>query len=116
MRGARWLSGRVLDSGARSREFETFLRRVVSLSTLPPKVLVIPRKQWLSPNMTEKLLTGTFSLNTKKKKLKKLIDEKLRFEEESSRVEEMDLCNEIVRVRKEKSEITTLGCNFLQTS
>ena len=36
-------------------------RRVVSLSKihLPlQKVLVIPRKQWLHPNMTEKLLTG----------------------------------------------------------
>ena len=26
-----------------------------------PKVLVIPRKQWLHPNMTEKLFTGTLS-------------------------------------------------------
>ena len=41
-RGARWLSGRVSDSGARGRGFETYLRRVVSLSkTLySPKVLV----------------------------------------------------------------------------
>ena len=31
-RGARWLSGRVSDSGARGREFETYRRRVVSLS------------------------------------------------------------------------------------
>ena len=40
--GARWLSGRVSDSGARGRGFETYLRRVVSLSkTLySPKVLV----------------------------------------------------------------------------
>ena len=30
--GARWLSGRVSDSGARGRGFETYLRRVVSLS------------------------------------------------------------------------------------
>ena len=28
-----------------------------------PKVLVIPRKQWLRPNMTEKLLTGTLRIN-----------------------------------------------------
>ena len=34
MRGARWLSGRVLDSGARSRGFETYRRRVVSLKIL----------------------------------------------------------------------------------
>ena len=41
-RGARWLSGRVSDSGARDRGFDTYRRRVVSLSkTLySPKVLV----------------------------------------------------------------------------
>ena len=40
--GARWLSGRVSDSGARGRGFKTYRRRVVSLSkTLySPKVLV----------------------------------------------------------------------------
>ena len=40
--GARWLSGRMSDSGARGRGFETYRRRVVSLSkTLySPKVLV----------------------------------------------------------------------------
>ena len=48
--------------------FETYLSRVVSLSkTLySPKVLVIPRKGWLCPDMTEKLLTGTLNLNTNK--------------------------------------------------
>ena len=42
IRGARWLSGRVSDSGARGPGFETYHRRVVSLSkTLySPKVLV----------------------------------------------------------------------------
>ena len=42
MRGARWLSGGVSDSGARGRGFDTYRRRVVSLSkTLySPKVLV----------------------------------------------------------------------------
>ena len=41
-RGTRWLSGRVSDSGARGPGFETYRRRVVSLSkTLySPKVLV----------------------------------------------------------------------------
>ena len=41
-RGARWLSGRVSDSGARGPGFETYRRRDVSLSkTLySPKVLV----------------------------------------------------------------------------
>ena len=40
--GARWLNGRVSDSGARGPGFETYRRRVVSLSkTLySPKVLV----------------------------------------------------------------------------
>ena len=28
----------------------------------PKKVLVIPRKRWLCPNMTEKLFTGTLSI------------------------------------------------------
>ena len=44
-------------------------RRVVALSKihLPPKnVLVIPRKRWLCPYMTEKLLTGTENLNPNK--------------------------------------------------
>ena len=49
-------------------EFETYLRRVVSLSkTLSSqKLLVIPWKRWLRPDMTEKLLFGTSSLNTNK--------------------------------------------------
>ena len=56
------------DFGARGRGFKAYLHRVVSLSkTLySPKVLVIPRKRWLHPDMTEKLLTGTLNLNTNK--------------------------------------------------
>ena len=49
-----------------------YLRHVVSMSkaTLTPrKVLVIPRKRWLRPDMTEKLFTGTLSLNKTKTKL-----------------------------------------------
>ena len=40
-------------------------RHVVSLSkTLySPKVLLLPRKRWLRPDLTEKLLTGTLRLN-----------------------------------------------------
>ena len=70
-RGVWWLNGKVLYSGARSRGFETYLCRVVSLSkTLySPKVLVIPREQWLHPDMTKTLLTGTLSLNINKQKL-----------------------------------------------
>ena len=50
------------DSVARGRGFDphfgsrvVFLRKIHSPSK---KVLVIPRKQWLRPDMTEKLLTG----------------------------------------------------------
>ena len=51
-------------SGARARGGGgggTYLRHVVSLNkTLyTPKVLVIARKWWLHPDMTEKLLTWT---------------------------------------------------------
>ena len=59
-RGARWLSGRASDSGARVRGFETYLRRVVN----SPKVLVIiPRKRWLRPDMTENFKPQHSTLN-----------------------------------------------------
>ena len=54
-----------LDSGSRGPGFEPHSGHgVVSLSKtyLPPKVLVIPRKRWLRPNMTEKLFTGMLSI------------------------------------------------------
>ena len=53
--GEWWLSGRASDSGSRVWGFENYLGRVVSLSkTLySPKVLVIPRKLWLRPDMTD---------------------------------------------------------------
>ena len=60
---ARWPSGRASDTGARGRWFDPHSgRRVVSLSKihLPPKS---PRKQWLRPNMTEKLFIRTLSKN-----------------------------------------------------
>ena len=60
LRGAGWPSGRVFDSGARDRGFDTYLRRVVALNKVtftPRKVLVIRKKRWLRPDMTEKLLT-----------------------------------------------------------
>ena len=66
-RGARWPSGSVSDSGARSRGFDYYLRRVVFLSKdtcTPRKVLVIHRNR--RPDMTEKMLTGTLSMNTNK--------------------------------------------------
>ena len=64
-------SGRVSDSGARGQGFDTYLCHVVSFSKdtfTQRKVLVIPRKQWLSPDMTEKLLTWMLSINTNKQK------------------------------------------------
>ena len=44
--GARWLSGRVSDSGARGRGFETYPRRVVSLS----KTLYSPTQEAVAPS------------------------------------------------------------------
>ena len=66
---ARERSGLVVESLTPEREvgLDTYLRRVVSLSLdtfTPRKVLVIPRKQWLHPNITEKLVTGTLTINT----------------------------------------------------
>ena len=69
--------------GSRGRGFEPHSgRRVVSLSKtyLPPpppqkkkkKVLVIPRKRWLRPDMTEKLLTGTLSIKPNQKQIVKI--------------------------------------------
>ena len=62
-REARWPNGRASDSGARGRGSDPHSGyRVVSLSKihLPlKKVLVIPRKRWLRPNMTKKLPTWT---------------------------------------------------------
>ena len=64
--------GLVVESLTLEREvggFDTYLCHVVSLSKdtfTPRKVLVIPRKRWLRPDMTEKLLTGTLSINTNK--------------------------------------------------
>ena len=60
---ARCSGGRGSDSGARVWGFDPHsVRSVVSLSKIhfsSQKVLVIPRKRWLRPDMTEKLLTGT---------------------------------------------------------
>ena len=66
--GVRWPSGRASSSGVRGRRFETYLRRVVFLSKTfkSPKVLVMLRKRWFRPEMTETVLTWTLSLNTNK--------------------------------------------------
>ena len=52
--------------------FETYHRRVVSLGKTfySPKVLVIPRKRWLRPDMTEKWLTWTLKLKLQPKQTK----------------------------------------------
>ena len=68
-KGARWHSGRASDCESKGPGFETHRRRrVVSLSKPHqlPTVLVKPRKRWVHPDMTEKLLTGMLSLNTNK--------------------------------------------------
>ena len=55
------------DSGSRGRGIEPHSGQTVlcpcARHIYSPKVLVIPRKWWLRPNMTEKLLTGTFRIN-----------------------------------------------------
>ena len=49
----------------------------LSKTFLPPKnELVIPRKRWLHPNITEKLFTGRLSIKTKKKKKTLILDDK----------------------------------------
>ena len=68
--GARWHSGRASDFESRGPGFDLHRRhRVLSLSKthLLSTVLVKSRKRWLHPDMTEKLLTGMLSLNTKNK-------------------------------------------------
>ena len=60
---------RALDYESRIPGFDPNMHhRVVSLSKTHelPTVLVKPRKRWLRLYMTEKLLTGTLSLNTNK--------------------------------------------------
>ena len=61
--GGAWPSGRASDSGERGRGFDPHSGRlVVSLSKIhlpPKKVLVIHRKRWLCPDMTENILTWT---------------------------------------------------------
>ena len=56
------------DSEYRGRWFEPHSGcRVLSLSKtyLPPRLLVIPRKQWLHPNMTEKIVYRDVKHQTK---------------------------------------------------
>ena len=63
---ARWPSGRASDSG---REVGGSILTQVILEQYTftyQTVLVTPRKRWLRPDMTEKLLTGTKSLNPNK--------------------------------------------------
>ena len=56
------------DSGSRGRGFEPHSGQTVLCPWArhiysPKKVLVIPKKRWLRPNMTEKLFTGTLRIN-----------------------------------------------------
>ena len=57
------LFGRVSNPGESGRGFDTYLGHVVSSSKdtfTPRKVLVMPRKRWLRPDVTEKLMTGQY--------------------------------------------------------
>ena len=68
-KGAWCRSGGASDSELRGPGFYSHRRHhVVSLNKthLLPIILVKPRKHLLSPDMTEKLLAGTLSLNTNK--------------------------------------------------
>ena len=55
------------DFGFRGRGFEPHSGQTVlcplARHIYSPKVLVIPRKRWLRPNMTEKVFTGTLRIN-----------------------------------------------------
>ena len=55
------------NSGSRGRGFKPHSGRTVLCPLArhihSPKVLVIPRKQWLRPNLTEKLFTRTLRIN-----------------------------------------------------
>ena len=71
-KGAWCHSGGASDSELRGPGFYSHRRHhVVSLNKthLLPIVLVKPRKHLLCPDMTEKLLAGTLSLNTNKQTL-----------------------------------------------
>ena len=66
---------RASDSGARDLRFNPHSgHRVVFLSKTHylPKILVIHRKRWLRPNMTEKLFTGTLRIKSSNKPTKPL--------------------------------------------
>ena len=60
---ARWPSGRASDSGAIGPGVRSSLGSpccILEQDTFTSQTaLVIPRKRWLRPDMTEKLLTGT---------------------------------------------------------
>ena len=65
--GARWLSGRVSDSGV--RDLLPLCCVLEQDTLLPESTGYLPRKRWLRPDMTEKLLTRTLSLNTNNQKI-----------------------------------------------
>ena len=77
------------DSGSRGRGFEPHSGRgVVSLSKtyLPPQVLVIPRKRWLRPNMTENLFTRTLSIKPNQKTKSNKGPDQLQFSNDAAHI------------------------------
>ena len=64
IQGARWLSGRKWTLEREVGSSKPTSARMCVLEQV--HVLVIPRKWWLRPDMTDKLLIGTVNLNTNK--------------------------------------------------
>ena len=66
--GPRCLSGRASDLGARGGGGggRNLPLPCCVIEQDSPKVLVIPRKRWVRPDITEIFLTGTLNLNTNK--------------------------------------------------
>ena len=62
---------RASDSGVRGQGFYPHSGRREQDTVYSPKVLVIPRKGWLRPDMTEKLFTGM--LRKKRNETKKTL-------------------------------------------
>ena len=68
--GIWWPSGRASYSKSKGPWFDPYWGHCVVLEqdTLPLEYWLIPRKRWLCPDMTEKLLTRRLNLNTKTNK------------------------------------------------
>ena len=66
--GARWLSVGLRSERSGVRNLPPPCCVLEQDTLFPESTGKLPRKRWLRPDMTEKLLTGTLSLNTNKQK------------------------------------------------